>query len=131
MFAKGNIRVLYSQFPVESVDSGIRYTPLPEIFLSTNNNFMEHTVIQSRYNYPPTTDVYNKWLNTVIVGTQENVLYFVPDTRMANNRYKGQMVPMNDDIGKPLKFSIEIYSQGRTQINALTYHIRHIWSYLR
>ena len=59
------------------------------------------------------------------------MLYFVPDTRMANNRYKGQMVPMNDDVGKPLKFSIEIYSQGRTQINALTYHIRHIWSYLR
>lgn len=63
----------------------------------------------------------------LIKGTGKNILKIIPNSNYQNNQTAGEIFDLN---GKPVKFSIEIYTEFRTQLNQISYYWRPIHVYL-
>jgi len=111
LFAKSNFRVDGVTFHYEGFDSRI------------DPNSPVLTTLLQRFYYPPTDHSVNLTTLTVTPGTGRNIVTFVPQYGQIPN---GSV----DWYGKPIKFAVDIYSEKRTQINALEIFWRIIHKYL-
>jgi hypothetical protein len=103
VFSKGRIKVSIISYPYEAYDASIG-----DWYIDTDT-------------FNPSVDSLQPITKNTLVGTKHNVLYFVPES--PNLKIDGLTRP-NDYLGKPLKFSIEIESELRTQINSVVAKIR-------
>ena len=77
------------------------------------------TDIADRNIFYSTIDSTDSVTGVTTTGTQSNILGIIPDAGS------------NDVAGKPVKFSIEIETSQRTQINELSFYWRPVNSYLQ
>lgn len=131
VFSKFPIKIVYCVLPNHSIDSGITCDSACDV--NSVGGFKQDKLmyVKCEYNYPPTLSSYNHWNDTVTKGSFDNLLTFIPDSNYSISTNYGELTPGNDDVGKAIKFGVELYSRGRVRLNALTYYLRHIWSYLR
>ena len=101
LFSKGEIKLKGITVPMEYYSESIREQGISQTFT-----------------YPPSVDAWQPLLDSILTGTNTNVLSFVPDTST------------DDWYGKPIEFSIEIEAELRTQINELVIFWRPIYTYL-
>lgn len=106
IFAKSHFRVDGTTYHYEGFDSRI------------DPNSPVITTLLQRYYYPPTDNDVDFTTGSVTPGTNRNIVTFVPSSNGT------------DWYGKPIKFSVDIYSEKRTQINALEIFWRMIHKYL-
>jgi hypothetical protein len=99
-------------------------------FKEVAQNWIQDTGSEQIFAFNPTEDLddnngsnppyNNEYYETPYSGTQHNILTCVPTTENGD-----------DDIGKPVKYSIEMYGELYTQINSLLINLRPIHNYLR
>jgi hypothetical protein len=67
-----------------------------------------------------------------VAGTNQNVLVYIPAApeQIWNEQDGDPIYGMNDWIGKPLRFSIELETELRTQLNEIGINWRPIHGYL-
>ena len=106
LFAKSNFRVDGITYHYEGFDS--RIDPNSPILSS----------LLQRFYYPPTDSDVNITTMAVTIGSGRNIVTFVPSSNGT------------DWYGKPIKFAVDIYSEKRTQLNALEIFWRTIHKYL-
>jgi hypothetical protein len=105
LFSKGVIKVKVVAMPFETWDE------INDEFFTTGQEII----------YPPSVDALQPLSNTLLKGMNRNVIYWVPQT--PNLRVVRNTVP-NDFLGKSLKFSVEIETELRTQINSVVLKLR-------
>ena len=106
IFAKDNFRVDGITFHYEGYDSRI------------DPNSPRLAPALQTYYYPPTDHSVDYHSLQVTQGSGRNIVTFVPSSNGT------------DWYGKPVKFAIDVYSEQRTQINALELFWRPIHTYL-
>lgn len=123
IYAHDYVQVIIRSYPYDAINSGISKDsdPLNESMPFTLGNKID------RFTFNPTVDTVHPLAPIVISGTQGNILEMTLETvqRVVNSRTEYQ-----DDLGKPVMYSIEIYTGGRTQLNGIVTHLRPIWRYL-
>jgi len=118
MFSKGYITLRGITVPYEDYDERIDNLSFPFAW--------------QQYGYNPSQTNVQPLTNNRVVGTNRSIITMVPQAPDGNWRQHDGTVlqTTNDFLGKPLRFSIEIESEYRTQINAIALHWRPIHKYL-
>jgi hypothetical protein len=118
IFSKGQIKIRGISIPIVDYDERI-------------DNLTYNPTMQEYIYNPSVPNVHPTWLN-LQVATDQNILIFIPPSPESfwsiqnNPPIQGRL----DWIGKPIRFSIEIDSELRTQLNELAIHLRPIHTYL-
>jgi hypothetical protein len=114
VFSKGEINVRLIAFHEAGYDD--RSEHYSELLQQALQNFF----------YPPTVDNYNEYDNLVVLGTNSNILSFVPASDQS------QLLDLIEDrYGKAVRFGVEIRTKYRTQLNSFVLHWRPIHTYLQ
>lgn len=118
MYSRGEIKMRGIVIPYEDYDERIDNLS----YARTTQEFI----------YNPSVSSVHPLTNSFTTGTDRNVLSFVPKTPygLYRNRNGDWMQAYDDYQGKPLRFSVEIESELRTQINAVAVYWRPIHTYL-
>ncbi|KKN79171.1 hypothetical protein LCGC14_0341880 [marine sediment metagenome] len=118
IFSKGPIKMKGVTLHIDQEDDVIEAT--------LGDDRISNSEYTQEFDYNPTVKLTDYILtNTTFNGTFSNILSFVP--RSPRDDFNN----VNDDApGKPIRFSIEVESQLRTQINEVAIHWRPIYTYL-
>jgi hypothetical protein len=111
IFSKGTIKLRGITISMEGIDNGIEYN--------------QYAQALQEFTYPPTVTSYQPITANLLTGTDRNVISFIPQN-------PADLVTgiVNDWIGKPIKFSVEVESELRTQIDEIVIHLDPLYSYL-
>lgn len=120
VFSKGPINLTGMTIPHDTGDDRIE-----NIWLA------QPIAVQNKFSYEPTADYYDWLLQQRHRGTDRNILSFIP-VELTIPPLGGILgkIRYEDREGKPIRFSIEIDSKKRTQINEIGFNWRPIHSYL-
>ena len=93
---------------------------------------MSYPISRQKFTYNASTMSLHPMTNNMILGTERSILSFIPQSPYGiHSIERFEVVEGYDDMtGKPIRFSIEIDSSLRTQINQISFHWRPIHSYL-
>ena len=118
MYSRGEITVKGITIPYESADERIDNLSFP--------------LSWQEFKYNPSISSVQPLTGNLTTPTNRSVLSFVPQTPWGNwiQRDGINIQSYNDYVGKPLRFSIEVESTCRTQINEIAIHWRAINKYL-
>ncbi len=118
IYSKGTIEIRGVSVPIESIDERIDN----EIFSKDEEVFQ----------FNPTINLIDPYTGVNYNGTQRNILTIIP--RIAQGvTFSDREGPITSDVdwyAKPIRYSIEIESFYRTQINELTLNLRIIHPYI-
>ena len=113
IFSKGEIKVSLITYHEDVFDD--RTSKYSELLRKHLQEFL----------YPPTVDNYDPYKNLVVLGTNTNILTFVPRSE------RQQLLDVIEDrYGKAVRFAIDIRASRRTQLNSITFYWRPIHTYL-
>ncbi len=128
MFSRGDIQFNLTSIPYQALDDRIDNTHYNELGASPVEPDSEQI-----FNFDPTVVTTHPLTGNVSVSNGSNVLSIVPRAPYDSVIGTGPTVYQRgweDRFGKPIRMSLEIQAELRTQINDLTLHWRQIHSHL-
>ena len=123
LFSRGLIQIKTLTIPYQFIDDN---GELADDRIENLNNYSD---VAQTFNFNPSTDMYHLLEHIKYAGTGGNILKVIPrEIQMLDG-----VIPLdkyNDFLGKPVRFSLLIETESRTQLNAIFIYWRPIHTYL-